>query len=402
MGWQWIRHLAEHHDLWVMTEANRFAPVLRERVQTDAALAGKIEVIGVARERRGERIAGAIAYYRTYYEWHCSALRKARELHEQLGFDLVHQLNMIGYREPGELRKLGLPLVWGPIGGHAQMPAAYLLAMGARGALGLAMRNAANAIQMRFSSRVRETASAARVLIAATSADSAALQRFHGRNAELINETGAGEVRASVRRKAAGAPLKVLWCGLLAPRKGITLALRAIAEAKGSIDIRFTVLGRGPAEGLARRLARELRLDAGCSFAGHLPREEVMREMHEHHVLLFPSLQEGTPHAVLEALATGLPVACHAICGQGDVVNAECGITVPVSTPRRSIEAFAQGLVSLGRSPAHLAALSRGAAQRASQLSWSAKAQRMSDLYFTALAASPFASRSAALRTATQ
>ena len=47
---------------------------------------------------------------------------------------MLHQLNMIGFREPGYLWKLsqenGVPFVWGPIGGQKQFPTAYLQGAG--------------------------------------------------------------------------------------------------------------------------------------------------------------------------------------------------------------------------------------------------------------------------------
>ena len=41
---------------------------------------------------------------------------------ENENFDLIHNLNPIGYREPGYLWKLNLPYIWGPIGGIPNRP----------------------------------------------------------------------------------------------------------------------------------------------------------------------------------------------------------------------------------------------------------------------------------------
>lgn len=53
-------------------------------------------------------------YYGAYRHWQKLALKKAVELHADRPFDLVHQLTIIGYREPGYLWKMGIPFVWGP------------------------------------------------------------------------------------------------------------------------------------------------------------------------------------------------------------------------------------------------------------------------------------------------
>ncbi|HWK49397.1 MAG TPA: glycosyltransferase family 4 protein, partial [Steroidobacter sp.] len=359
VGWNWVREIARHHDVWLLTEAQRFAPATETAIRADEHLSSAVQVIGIPRERHAERWLRSLAYYYTYEKWQRAALTKSQELHRQVCFDVIHQLNMIGYREPGFLWSLDVPFVWGPIGGFAQMPWPYLHAMGASGAVSLGLRNLANEMQMRLSRRVRMTMRASDVLIAATSVDSAAIAKFYGRRAPVVHETGtAPESDPAVRTIKAGESLRVLWCGLMVPRKAVGIALRAVARAGQEIPIEFHLYGTGPQEPFARGLARQLGIHDLCHFHGQRPRAEVVERMRCSHVLLFPSLQEATSATVPEALATGLPVLCHKTCGHGDVVSDEVGIRIPVADPARSVEAFAKGLVSLWREPDRLRAYS--------------------------------------------
>ncbi|UVQ96376.1 hypothetical protein NXW23_19055 [Bacteroides caccae] len=57
-------------------------------------------------------------FYYAYRVWHLQVYKVASELMETKHFDLIHYVGMIGYREPGYLWKLGLPYVWGPVGGN--------------------------------------------------------------------------------------------------------------------------------------------------------------------------------------------------------------------------------------------------------------------------------------------
>jgi hypothetical protein len=75
------------------------------------------------------------SYYRTLREWERRAFTLAQEITRAEEFDLVHHLTMQGYREPGFLWQLPLPFVWGPAGGHAQMPWRYFSMLGWRGVL---------------------------------------------------------------------------------------------------------------------------------------------------------------------------------------------------------------------------------------------------------------------------
>ena len=57
------------------------------------------------------------SYYWAYAIWQKKAFKIVEKLNKKKKFDLCHQLNMIGFREPGYLWRLNIPFVWGPIGG---------------------------------------------------------------------------------------------------------------------------------------------------------------------------------------------------------------------------------------------------------------------------------------------
>lgn len=382
VGWHWVRELAAYHDIWLLTEGPRFSEPTAAAIDRDESLRGVVTVVPIPRVRAGERWFGSLAYYATYELWQRAALAKARELHAQVRFDLVHQLNMIGYREPGYLWSMDLPFVWGPIGGFAQMPWRYLSAMGMRGALSLGARNVMNGLQMHLSSRVRKAMSGAGALIAATSVDERAIASLYAREAVLIHETGyAPDPLAQVRVIQNGDALRVLWCGRMVPSKGVGIALHAIAGASRSLPIEFHLCGSGPQEAMARSLAERLGILQRCVFHGQVSHAAAVNAMRKSHVLLFPSLQEATSATVPEALGTGLPVLCHDICGQGDIVTQEVGARVAVSRPADSAEGFSRALVSMWSEPGRLTSCSAAAIRRASELTWGAKARTTDDLY---------------------
>src|SRR4029079_12213074 len=108
------------------------------------------------------RIRRRTVYYTGYAAWQHAAYRDALALHAHRTFDLVHHLNITGYREPGYLWKLPVPFVWGPVGGAADIPSAYFPLMGWQDRLFYAGRNRMNAIQKRALRRCRGAAMAAR------------------------------------------------------------------------------------------------------------------------------------------------------------------------------------------------------------------------------------------------
>jgi len=389
MGWNWVMHLARHCRLTVITEQGFEEPIQEALRGVELRLQPEFRYIPIgvrARERFWRQ--GDWRFYRDYRDWQLRALAVCEELTRSTRFALVHQLNMIGYREPGYLWKLGLPFIWGPVGGHAQMPWRFMSILGFRNALYYSARNIANAVQMRYSRRVRCAAAAAHTVISATAADQRAIERIHGIRSILINETGTTAGSNAVARTYSGArPLRLVWCGQILGRKALPLALRALAlvEAPTHLDI----VGTGPDEGRSRALAEALGVEARVSWYGHTPHSRALEIMSAADCLVFTSLQEGTPHVVHEALGLGLPVLCHDACGHGASVDETCGIKVPVRSPATSIAGLANAISALVRNPQRVEHLARGALERAQQLAWQKKAQEMLALYYGAVGRQP-------------
>lgn len=400
MGGNWVVQLARHHDLWVLTEANRFAPALINYIDRHCPeLKSAIHVTGIPRRRFGESLWQHFFYYWTYRRWQKDALREARALQHQIAFDLVHQLNMIGYREPGYLWQLQLPFIWGPIGGHAQMPWRFLFALGLRGGLQCGIRNVLNWLQMRGSWRVKQAVKQATVLLAATREDQAAIRRLHSREALLLNEQGANPIPTDASRDLYNGqrPLRIVWCGVFVPRKALPLALKVTQLVARETSVELHIVGAGPMERAWKTLAERLGVTALCRWHGMLPRSESLGIIRQSDLLLFTSLQEGTPAVVLEAIQSGVPVICHDLCGFGTIVTEMSGVKIPVEGPERSCRAFADAVVRVAQAPELLHRLSEGALQRANEIAWPNQTKVMLDCYRKAMRLPSFQTKEYAL-----
>lgn len=392
MGGNWVLQLARHHDLWVLTEANRFAPALTRYLDRHCPeLKSAIHVIGIPRQRFGENIWQHFFYYWTYRRWQKDALRVARELHSQIEFDLAHQLNMIGYREPGYLWQLGIPFVWGPIGGHAQMPWRFLFTLGLRGGLQCSLRNLLNWVQMRSSLRVKQAAQQAAVLLAATQEDQAAIRCLHGREALLLNEQGATPIASNDSRDLyyGQRPLRIVWCGVFVPRKALPIALEVTRLVAQEVAVELHIVGTGPLEQSWKVSAERLGITSLCRWHGMLPRAKSLAIIRQSDLMLFTSLQEGTPAVVLEAIQSGVPVICHDMCGFGTIVTEMSGVKIPVKGPERSCRAFADAIVRVAKNPSILRRLSEGALKRANEIAWPNQTKVVLDCYTQAMRLAP-------------
>jgi protein-tyrosine-phosphatase len=108
--------------------------------------------------------------------------------------------------------------------------------------------------------------------------------------------------------------------GRLSPVKGHSSLLRAARLVLHEQPrAKFLIVGDGPLSAELRALAVELRIDGACLFAGH--RTDVHDLLSAIDVFVLPSLSEGIPMALLEAMALGTPVVATAVGGIPEVIR---------------------------------------------------------------------------------
>lgn len=155
---------------------------------------------------------------------------------------------------------------------------------------------------------------------------------------------GAG-VRERVRRELGldeGRPV-VGAVGNLYPVKGHSFLVEAAARVRRELpSAAFLIAGEGALLEPLRRRAREL--DCDVRFLGF--REDVPDLLQALDVFVLPSLSEGLPLSVLEAMAAGRAVVATAVGGIPELVlPGETGLLVPPSDP----EALARAILALLR-----------------------------------------------------
>ena len=99
------------------------------------------------------------------------------------------------------------------------------------------------------------------------------------------------------------------------------------------------------------------------------------------HVMLITSLRDLTSTVTIEALALGLPIICLDHCGFAHVVNDQCGIKVPVTTPSEVVKGIATATERLARDEDLRRRLAEGAITRARDFAWERKAEVVNRIY---------------------
>jgi L-malate glycosyltransferase len=110
--------------------------------------------------------------------------------------------------------------------------------------------------------------------------------------------------------------------------KGHHVALNALATAAAPVDAHLQIIGTGPAESDLRALARELGVSERVHFLGF--RRNVFDYVAHCDALLMPSLHEGLPFVLLEAMGLGVAIVASRVGGLAEVMrDGECGVLVP-------------------------------------------------------------------------
>lgn len=384
VGWGYVHALSHLHDLHVLVEEEEFRAEVEQWVHSNAADAHRPRFYFIRRPRnRLLRKIWPPSYYWYYRRWHRRAFRLARALHTREKFDLVHQLTMVGFREPGYLWRLGVPAVWGPVGGMGAFPWRFLTQVGLRGGLYYLGYNLYNYWQVRALRRPRLAAQAAGPgLVVATQENRLGARRFWRADAEIIPEVGVSEAvagRSAVR--APGEPLRLAWIGVLAPGKALNLALSALATLPRIVTWELDVVGDGPMHSKWRALAARLSLSERVRFHGWKPREQAIDLMRRAHVLLISSLRDLTSTVTVEALAVGLPVICPGHCGFIDAVRGGCGILVSIASPSVFREQLAGAVRKLHDDEPLRRRMAAAARARAADFEWKVQAVRMDRVY---------------------
>jgi glycosyltransferase involved in cell wall biosynthesis len=126
--------------------------------------------------------------------------------------------------------------------------------------------------------------------------------------------------------------LRVCAVGNLHHVKGYPHLLRALADLGGEAEVTLDVFGAGPERSLLESMVRDLGLTVSVRFRGQHP--DPASELADYDAFCLPSLIEGLPIALIEAMGTGLPVIASAVGGVPEVVRPDVnGILVPPGDP---------------------------------------------------------------------
>ena len=246
---------------------------------------------------------------------------------------------------------------------------AYLPYSGTRFFLKLIVRNAAK-------------------VIALTEHMRRAVRKQYNRDA-LVIPNGVDVTKfAGLSREATRTELKikeseqvVIFVGSLIPVKGMKYLVEAMNIIKQEcLKARLLVVGDGEERQNLEELTNKLNLVECVTFVGRVVNERVPEYLVVSDLFVLPSLSEGFPLVVLEAMAAGLPIITTNVRGLPEIVkDGENGFVVEPQNPRQLVEK-----ISLLLSNNELRQkISANNIIKAKQHSWEAVVEKLEEVYFS-------------------
>ena len=389
MAWNWCVNLAQYCELHIVTEGE-----FRDRIEKVVGEIPQGKNMHFYYNLVSDRVRkmcwnqGDWRFYWYYRKWQKRTADIAREICRKESIDVLHQLNMIGFHEPGYLckvsKELAIPLIWGPIGGLKQYPLSYAENAGWKVKFFLWLKNKLNSFHLHSGRRINEAFNQASFLISSIPDSYLAIKKCKGLESIIIPETGTFICERQDDHDFSSSNFTILWVGKFDYRKRIDIAIKAVAMAKESCpNIILKIYGTGSDDQIvnAKAITHDLGMSDYVTWAGNQPNEQVNEEMSKAHLFLFTSVNEDTSTVVLEAVSNGLPVLCFDVCGMSNVINESIGIRIPLTYPEQSLRDFAEKITYLYHHREVLRAMSENCATRAKELSWDNKAKQVVALY---------------------
>jgi glycosyltransferase involved in cell wall biosynthesis len=302
-GWGVVHALQQFSDCTVITEPGSGA-ALEEWAAANASTTLHVEMIddpGWAGLMRFHRIGEFLIYL----AWQRKARRRAKDLLLHRSFDVAYHATLAAYWLPSAAVGLGIPSVWGPVGGAVTAPKSLRPLLGRRGRI--------NEVLDWFSVQVmaalpmtRRTWQEATLRIAQNDATVGRLPAALRKETVVFNHALLHDVKSWARTSQAEGDPYVAWVSPMESRKGPELAVRALALTP--LPIRMVMAGDGPERARIEGIADTLGVAERITFVGRVPHNDALQIIAHARVALFTGLREEGGLALTEAMLLGTPL----------------------------------------------------------------------------------------------
>lgn len=386
VGWGFLYEISKYHKVTVIIEKNEFESKINHWIRDNPELLKNVNFNFIPRKSIGilEKIYPP-SYYWTYQKWQYDVLNYVKKNINLEEIDIVHQLTMVGFREPGYLWKLKKPFIWGPVGALSYFPLKFLPALNLKGKITYLVYNCLQFMHLNFKIRTKKAADKSQKIIAATAQDQLEIKKRFKKDAVLIEEVGLpldlyDFSILDLKSRELTQPIEIVWSGLLIHRKALSIALYSLAKLDNQKKWKLHIVGDGPLKNDMVNLSKSLGIYHNCIFHDWIEREHNLAIMKKSHLILITSLRDLTSTVTIEAMGCGLPIICFDHCGFSGVVNDSNGIKIPLVSYEHALDAFQLAIQKMFDEEFRFN-LAKGAVLNSKKYIWKEKIELLNEIY---------------------
>lgn len=384
VGWGFAYTLAQKHHVTLVTEQIEFKDDIERYRSKYPDLCRNLNIIFIPRRNYPFEYYFKPLYYLSYRAWHKAVFEYVKQYVDIASYDIVHQLNMVGFREPGYLWKFDAKFAWGPIGGLGYFPWKFLPKLPLIYGLGYFAYNVSNYIQMKFSYRVHRAAKKAasnQLLISATAENAKFVTKYFCCNSHILSEVGVPSVSTQqFNHRSPSETLRIVWVGLMIPRKNFDTLINVMDNLR-ELDIRIDAYGSGPNLKKYQDKIKKRNLTQKITLHGWVERCDIISAMQKSHLMVITSLRDLTSTVLIEAMSANLPILAPNHCGFPDILNKRNGLLLDVTSPKSLAVSLERNIKKLFADEELRTSLGKQAGHDAKSFVWEEKLNSLLKIY---------------------
>ena len=354
VGWSAYQALRKQHAVRVLC-SDSGAAAIAEAVTAGEADAEDFCWIPERFRGTGRPAVDKLLSWLNTFHFQRTLLEQGRREIQAFRPDVIHQVTIATWRVENPLAGRGIPFVWGPVGGGEELPLTFLRTFSAFSA-SFEVARMISGLMARHHPAVKQTARQADWIFAGNRPTADLLARLRGSSAgvEILPQVFFAEKKMQEfqprveKKEVPPASVQIFSGGYVEARKGMSLALQALARLKQrGYSFHYEHGGIGPERTHLIRQIEKMGLTKEAKIVQPYSGEAYQQKLRTTDVFLFPSLRESCGISLLEAMGHGcVPVvADHA--GPGEIVTPECGVKIPVTRPKEFVARLSDELASL-------------------------------------------------------
>jgi glycosyltransferase involved in cell wall biosynthesis len=351
VGWTAVCRMARLHDVYVLTDHHNRQGWERAKLEGIIPLTVQVRFLRDRSACSENRLIAHLQSWMNYASFNRQVLAAAQRWHAEVGFDLCHQVTIATWRMPSPLWKLPVPFVWGPVGGAGYIPPAFRAMLSPAARLFEKARDINTALCSR-SPAFKKCIRFATVVIAANEETEIFLASHRGDKPLLkmpvtpFRDEDILKFRRKENAIRQTETLRLFAGGNMEGRKGLSLALRALALAKKrGVKFHYTIGGGGPEIQSLKKLAKTLEIEHMVEFHPGYQGSDYVKILHSTDVYFLPSFRETMGMTLVESIFAGCYPVVADTSAQGEIVRIAGGHAVPVESMDALIQGLAEAII---------------------------------------------------------